>query len=128
MTIEDHLAAYEIGLLGPDSYCMHTMSFDPEFASLSPGRLLLLRSVELCMQENRKAYDFMQNDQEFKRQMATHESSLWDCILFPKTLKGALVSFLVRTVHAWNEFKKRRTKAKSASTASSPEPSSRQPS
>lgn len=127
LTIEGRLAAYEIGLLGPDSYCMHTMSFDPEFATLSPGRLLLLRSVELCMQENRKAYDFMQNDQEFKRQMATHESSLWDCILFPKTLKGALVSFLVRTIHTWNEFKKRWAKSKPVSASNSAEPSSRQP-
>lgn len=110
MTLGDRLAAYEIGLLGSDSYCMHSTSFDPEFANFSPGRLLMLRSIERCMQEKRQIYDFMQNDQEFKRQMSTHESSLWDCILFPKTLKGSLVSLMVRAVHAWTEFKKRRAK------------------
>jgi CelD/BcsL family acetyltransferase involved in cellulose biosynthesis len=111
LTIDGRLAAYEIGLLGPDTYCMHTMSFCPEFAALSPGRLLMLRSLERCMLEKRRVYDFMQNDQEFKRQMATHDSSLWDCILFPKTAKGVTVSLLVRIVHAWSEFKKRRPKA-----------------
>ncbi len=110
MTLDDRLAAYEIGLLGPDTYCMHSTSFDTEFAAFSPGRLLMLRSIERCMEEKRHVYDFMQNDQEFKRQMSTHESSLWDCILFPKSAKGAAVSLLVRAIHGWNEWKKRRAK------------------
>jgi CelD/BcsL family acetyltransferase involved in cellulose biosynthesis len=116
LTIENQLAAYEIGLLGPDSYCMHTISFAPEFASISPGRLLMLRSLERCIQEKRKVYDFMQNDQEFKRQMSTNESSLWDCILFPKSIKGALVSLLIRFVHASTEWRKRRLKAKQSTS------------
>jgi len=120
MTLGDRLAAYEIGLLGPDTYCMHSTSFDPEFAPFSPGRLLMLRSIERCMEEKRHVYDFMQNDQEFKRQMSTHESSLWDCILFPKSAKGALVSLLVRSIHRWNEWKKRRAKPLPGSPSRTP--------
>jgi len=110
LTLDNELAAYEIGILGTDHYCMHGTAFDPALASFSPGRLLMLHVLEKCISENRRIYDFLQNDQEFKRQMSTHASSFWDWIVFPRSLRGALLLVLMRTIHKWSEWKRRRAK------------------
>ena len=114
LTIEGHLAAYEIGLLGKDYYCMHNMAFDPSFSSHSPGRILMLLSLETCFAEKRRIYDFMQNDQEFKRQMSSHESSLWDCIIIPRSIKGLFLLGVVRIIDLWTKWKKRRVSKEGA--------------
>jgi CelD/BcsL family acetyltransferase involved in cellulose biosynthesis len=110
LTLNDELAAYEIGILGTDNYCMHGTAFDPALASFSPGRLLMLDVLEKCIGERRRIYDFLQNEQEFKRQMSTHSSSFWDWIVFPRSLRGALLLVLMRTLHNWSEWKRRRAK------------------
>ena len=110
LTLNDELAAYEIGILGTDNYCMHATAFDPALASFSPGRLLMLDVLEKCIGEKRRIYDFLQNEQEFKRQMSTHASSFWDWIVFPRSLRGALLLVLMRTLHNWSEWKRRRAK------------------
>jgi len=106
LAIDGRLAAYEIGFTGQGSYCMHNMAYDPEFGECSPGRLLMLDAVERLMAEGFAAYDFMQNDQEFKRQMSTSESRLWDLIVFPKTLRGFLIHRAVKWTRAWQKWRK----------------------
>jgi len=110
LTLDDELAAYEIGILGTDNYCMHGTAFDPSLASFSPGRLLMLQVLEKCITEKRRIYDFLQNDQEFKRQMSTHASSFWDWIVFPRSFRGAVLRVVVRTLHHLSEWKRRRAK------------------
>lgn len=110
LTLDDRLAAYEIGVLGKDNYCMHGTAFDPALAPFSPGRLLMLHALEKCIAEKRRIYDFLQNDQEFKRQMSTHESSLWDWIVFPRSLRGMVLLGLVGLTHRWSEWKLHRVK------------------
>jgi CelD/BcsL family acetyltransferase involved in cellulose biosynthesis len=110
LTLDDELAAYEIGILGTDNYCMHGTAFDPSLASFSPGRLLMLHVLEKCISEKRRIYDFLQNDQEFKRQMSTHASSFWDWIVFPRSFQGAVLRVVVRTLHNLSEWKRRRAK------------------
>ncbi len=117
LTVGGRLAAYEIGVLGSDSYCMHSMAYNHEFKAYSPGRLLMLRVVEKCIEERRNVYDFMQNDQEFKRQMSTHQSSLWDLIVFPQSLKGYVLMGAIKVVYLWTEWLRRRNPSKP-----SPEP------
>lgn len=113
LTLDGQLAAYEIGILGTDHYCMHGTAYDPSLGSFSPGRLLMLHVLEKCLGEKRKIYDFLQNEQEFKRQMSTHESSFWDWIVLPRTLRGGILLALIRGLHQWSEWKrKRRKKAK----------------
>jgi CelD/BcsL family acetyltransferase involved in cellulose biosynthesis len=110
LTVNDEMVAYEIGILGTDNYCMHGTAFDPAMASFSPGRLLMLHVLEKCIGEKRRIYDFLQNDQEFKRQVSTHASSFWDWIVFPRSLRGAVLLVLVRTLHNCSEWKRRRAK------------------
>ena len=106
--MDDQLAAYEIGILGNQSYYMHGTAFDPELAAFSPGRLLMLHALEKCFSEKRQVYDFLQNDQDFKRQMSTHQSSLWDWIVCPRSLRGWALLLVFGTVHRWSEWKLRR--------------------
>ena len=108
LTVDDQLAAYEIGILGTQSYYMHGTAFDPELATSSPGRLLMLHALEKCFSEKRRIYDFLQNDQDFKRQMSTHQSSLWDWIVCPRSLRGWVLLFAFGTVQRWSEWKTRR--------------------
>lgn len=115
LTLNDQLAAYEIGILGRDHYCMHATAFDPELAAFSPGRLLMLHVMEKCIAESRRIYDFLQNDQEFKRQMSTHESSLWDWIVLPHSLRGGILLQCLRALHHWSEWKRRRAAAQAES-------------
>lgn len=110
LTLDNELAAYEIGILGSDNYCMHATAFDPSLSAFSPGRLLMLHVLEKCIGEKRRIYDFLQNDQEFKRQMSTHESSFWDWIVLPRSLRGKVLLLVVRTLHRVSEWKRRKSK------------------
>ena len=107
LTVDGRLAAYEVGFLGMDSYCMHSTVFDEAFAAQSPGRQLMLFSMQACFEEGRKFYDFLQNDAEFKRQLATQESRLWDWILLPRSLRGRCLRLVLRAVQAWTDYKHR---------------------
>jgi CelD/BcsL family acetyltransferase involved in cellulose biosynthesis len=110
LTVDGRLVAHEIGFLGMDSYCMHSTVFDPEFAVNSPGRLLMLFSIQKCLEEGRRVYDFLQNDAEFKRQMSTSESHLWDLILLPNSFRGRIWKQLVRAVQWWKGLKNNPTR------------------
>lgn len=111
---DDQPAAYEIAFWNGHRHAMHTMAFDPAYAAYSPGRLLLLHSVRRCFAEQTAVFDFLQNDQAYKRQMANRESQLHDWIVFPASLRGRLVRAAVRAVHAWTEWQARRRKAREA--------------
>jgi CelD/BcsL family acetyltransferase involved in cellulose biosynthesis len=110
LTIDGRLIAHEIGFLGMDSYCMHSTVFDPEFAAQSPGRLLMLFSIQKCIEEGRRIYDFLQNDAEFKRQMSTSESRLWDLILLPNSFRGRIWKQLIHIVQWWRDFRSNPTR------------------
>ena len=105
LTVDGRLVAHEIGFLGMDSYCMHSTVFDPEFAAYSPGRLLMLFSIQKCIEERRRIYDFLQNDAEFKRQMSTSESRLWDWIILPNSMRGRIWKQLIRAVQLWRDWR-----------------------
>jgi CelD/BcsL family acetyltransferase involved in cellulose biosynthesis len=77
----------------------------------------MLHVLEKCIDEKRRIYDFLQNEQEFKRQMATHESSFWDWIVFPRSLRGRVLLLVVRTLHCVSEWKRRRSKKNEARSA-----------
>ena len=74
----------------------------------------MLLSLETCFAEKRRIYDFMQNDQEFKRQMSSHESSLWDCIIIPRSIKGLFLLGVVRIIDLWTKWKKRKVSKEGA--------------
>jgi CelD/BcsL family acetyltransferase involved in cellulose biosynthesis len=107
LTLDGKLLAYEIGFIGKDSYGMHSTVFDEEFATFSPGRLLMLFSIQTCFEEGRRIYDFLQNDAEFKRQLSSRESRMWDWILLPRSLSGRLTRIVLSGVQAWTDRKNR---------------------
>ncbi len=101
------VAAFELGVLGGGVYCMHTMAFDSRFAPFSPGRLLALFVVEKCFESGVARYDFLQNEQVFKRQMANREESFRDCILLRKGIVGRLVLLLIRLLDFWKSGRRK---------------------
>ena len=114
LTMNGRLIAHEIGFLGRDYYCMHSTVFNPEFAANSPGRLLMLFSILKCLEEGRRIYDFLQNDAEFKRQMSTSESRLWDWILLPDSFRGRIWKQFIRAVQLWRNWRNNRIRREGA--------------
>jgi CelD/BcsL family acetyltransferase involved in cellulose biosynthesis len=86
---------------------MHSTVFDEEFSSHSPGRQLMLFSMLTCFEEGRRVYDFLQNDAEFKRQLSTLESRMWDWILLPRSLSGHASRMVLQGVQKWTDRKNR---------------------
>jgi CelD/BcsL family acetyltransferase involved in cellulose biosynthesis len=101
------LAAFELGVLGTRGYCMHTTAFDPRFAPFSPGRLLALFVVAKCFEAGVAQYDFMQNEQVFKRQMANREENFHDCILPRSGLLGRLILLVIRMLDFWKSGRRK---------------------
>jgi CelD/BcsL family acetyltransferase involved in cellulose biosynthesis len=101
LRVGGELAAFEIGVLGGGSYCMHAIAFHPKFAAFSPGRLLVLSVLEKCFAEGRLHYDFMQNDQEFKRELSNREESFWDCVLIRRGVAGWIISRVIHILDWW---------------------------
>lgn len=101
LRVRGTLAAFELGFLGTGSYHMHAMAYLPQFGEFSPGRLLALSVLEGCFSENLSTYDFLQNEQAFKRSMANHQEPLWDCVLVPRGILGRVMLLVVRLLHRW---------------------------
>jgi CelD/BcsL family acetyltransferase involved in cellulose biosynthesis len=106
--VGEALAAFEIGVIGGGTYHMHAMAFDPQFAAHSPGRLLSLAVVRQCFEEGISVYDFLQNDQDFKRQMANRSESFWDGIWVRGGVAGRMVLIVVRLLDRWKSGRGKR--------------------
>jgi CelD/BcsL family acetyltransferase involved in cellulose biosynthesis len=112
LKVGEALAAFELGVLGSDRYCMHAMAFHPRFSKYSPGKLLALSVLSGCFTEERPLYDFMQNDQEFKREMSNREEPLWDCVWVQPGIVGYLILAVVRLLHFWKSGREKAEKSR----------------
>lgn len=65
--------------------------WDPQFAPLSPGRLLLAWEIQWCIREGLREYDFLAGEAEYKRSWATHERRLSNVEFFrPGSMKAGI--------------------------------------
>lgn len=88
--------AYEMALIQDKDYLMHNLAYHPDFASYSPGLLLLLHNIEWCFENNFRTYDFMQGPDEYKARFANFHQPLLDVALFSKGPAGAAHYALMR--------------------------------
>jgi CelD/BcsL family acetyltransferase involved in cellulose biosynthesis len=82
--------AYQLGLLAPNYYGLNCLTFKNNYSDFSPGRHLMLHTLERTFQEGRSIYDFMIGDQDYKQKFATHHEPLPALHIFQRSLKGWL--------------------------------------
>lgn len=70
-------------------YYNYKTGMDPAYCRFSVGNLLTLKVMEECIQEGLHEFDFMWGTDPYKRQFATHETSLYEAIVPRKQLFGA---------------------------------------
>jgi len=100
LSVDGYYIAYEVGLREAGGwYGMHNIAFLPEYAPYSPGKHLLLHTIEEAFASDTKRYDFLQGDFEYKKRYATHETTLHDVSLFAPGLAGRIVRSL--TLRQW---------------------------
>ncbi len=83
--------AFEIG----GHYCLHNTSFVNGFDECSPGRHLLLDSIEQSTERGLELFDFMQGHQEYKQRLGTHSEPIYTVSLFQKSFLGKLNKFVI---------------------------------
>ena len=67
--------AYHFGFDYGSKLLWYKPSFDPDYARLSPGTVLLKHLIEYCLERGRLELDFSIGDEPFKRRYANHLNS-----------------------------------------------------
>ena len=81
LTIDSRLVAVFYGFVDNQTVYYYAGGFDPEFASCSPGTLLIARAIELAGRRGMTQFDFMRGEEPYKhlwgaRSVPTFERSI----------------------------------------------------
>ncbi len=96
LSVDGHYIGYQIGLREPNWYGLHSIAYLPEYAKMSPGKLLLRHFIEQCHNAGEFAtLDFLQGAFDYKLRFASEVIDLHDLSLFAPTLRGRLVRWLM---------------------------------
>lgn len=101
--------ACELAFQNGKDYCLHNTSYVPEFSEFSPGRHLLLDSLQKSLDSGMSRFDFMQGNQEYKQKIGTHSEPVYTVSLFQKSGSGRLNKWIIGGIQ------KRRAAAKASS-------------
>ena len=102
--VGDETAALEVGLVQGRRYCSFIQGYDARFAQHGPGRVLVWQLIERCPDLGIDVFDFLAPAYEHKREWASGETPMGDCIL-PCSTKGvAAASYLARIKPALKEI------------------------
>jgi CelD/BcsL family acetyltransferase involved in cellulose biosynthesis len=99
VTAGGRTAAVEAGLLDKGHYLSLMQSYDPEFASYSPGRLLYWHFIEQAKHFGVRSIDFLAPSSPHKREWSNGEVGMQD-YLIPLSLRGAVVGRTVLSCRA----------------------------
>lgn len=92
----DMAVAFELGLIGPGYYGLFHIAYLEDYARTSPGKQLLVNNLERAHHDGRHLFDFMQGNHDYKRRFMTASESLYELLLCPRTIHGALNYYLTR--------------------------------
>jgi len=104
LCLDDLPIAYELGILGRDSYGLHHLAYDEAYDCDSPGRQLLVRNLRKCCEEGRRVFDFLPGANSYKRKLATEVTAVHELHVF----RGSLAGFLTRRSIEANMRKRRK--------------------
>lgn len=91
LRLDGQTIACEIGSVVDGVYRLHHTVYDPDAASLSPGRHLVLRNLEQSFREGRRRHEFLQGNQTYKQRLATCAEPLYEATWTQKSLSGEIV-------------------------------------
>lgn len=95
LELDGRLAAFEVGFLHNCIYSMQTTGYSADFSIYSPGSVLMFHNIEWSFCQGLRWYDFLQNEQEYKRGMANCAEELMDLTILPRRAwSWAVIGFL----------------------------------
>ncbi len=78
LEVDGARAATYLNFARDDSVLVYNSGLDPtQFAFLSPGQVLLGRLIERAIQERRRAFDFLQGNEEYKHKLGGQDLKLF---------------------------------------------------
>ena len=83
LELDGHPAAAWYGWRLGDRYSYYNSGFDPEFASLSPGLVLISAVIESAFEEGAGEFDFLLGQESYKYRFADRERTVSDVSLAP---------------------------------------------
>ncbi len=78
LEIEGVRAASYLNFVYDNAVLVYNSGLDPlKFAHLSPGQVLLGRLIEKAIQDRRRAFDFLQGDEDYKHKLGGKDLKLY---------------------------------------------------
>ncbi len=97
--------AFVVGTQCNGYYSYEEIGYDQDFASVSPGKVLLIKLLEdLYSRNTPKWLDFGGGDAEYKRTFANHSTRSGNVVLFAKTRRARAVAAGMTAARATDSF------------------------
>jgi len=88
LTFEGEVIAVLYGFLLQDRFFYYQISHDPKRGSLSPGAVLLYKSIEQCCEIGVKEFNFLQGDEGYKWKWTKNSRTLYTVDMYNSTVRG----------------------------------------
>ena len=93
LTLDDSIIAVLYGFLFKDRFFYYQISHDPKKGALSPGAVLLYKSLEQCCLMGVTEYNFLQGDEAYKWKWTKDSKTLYSVDMYNKTLNGIVLKY-----------------------------------
>ena len=99
LELDDRAIAFSFSFRYPGRYYYYIPAFDPQFASYSPGTLLMIHLMEMAFDKGLNYFDFMKGDEGYKWQWTTTYNTNVGLMAANNTARGHAALRLLRTYH-----------------------------
>lgn len=86
------------------SFAYFISGFNPDYAALSPGRVMIAHSIQYAIENDFRLYDFLRGDESYKFELGVKERFTSSLLVTRRTLKNVLIS-RARDLQAWRRAK-----------------------
>lgn len=91
LKLQDRVIAYYFGFVYDKVVYFWNTGFDPEFSTVSPGKLLLHHALEDSFRERYRGFDFMVGEEPYKLQWTTLVRPNYELLVFKKTVRSSIL-------------------------------------
>lgn len=93
LKLQDRVIAYYFGFLYDKVVYFWNTGFDPEFSTVSPGKLLLHYGIEDSFRERYRGFDFMVGEEPYKLQWTSLVRPNCELLVFKRTVRSGILKY-----------------------------------
>lgn len=101
LKLNEKIIASALCFLENSALYYYIPTFDCDYKSCSPGRILLYHIIKFSFDNGFKEFDFMIGEEDYKLHWNTQARKIKEVILFRRNFKGGLSLFASRISFAW---------------------------